>query len=206
MGKADFKLAVLASGRGSNLQAILDRIKEGGLKAKVCVVISDCQDALALERARKEGIPALFLDPKKYPTRDDYDRALAEKTEEFQADLVVLAGFMRVLGQNFLARFPRKVINIHPALLPSFPGMHGQKQALDYGVKISGCTVHFVDQGVDTGPIIAQRAVPVKDDDTEESLAARILVEEHKLYPEVIQWIAEGRVELAGRKVKLREC
>jgi phosphoribosylglycinamide formyltransferase-1 len=206
MGKVDFKLAVLASGRGSNLQAILDRIKDGRLKAKVCVVISDCQDARALERARKEGIPALFLDPKKYPSREDYDRALAEKTEEFQADLVVLAGFMRVLGQNFLDRFPRKVINIHPALLPSFPGMHGQKQAVDYGVKISGCTVHFVDQGVDTGPIIAQRAVPVKDDDTEESLSARILVEEHKLYPEVIQWIAEGRVELAGRKVKLREC
>lgn len=149
------KLAVLVSGRGSNLQAIIDQINEGHLLARIMVVISDCKEAYALKRAHKEQIPTVFLNPKEYLDRESYDHALAVKVNEYQPDLVVLAGFMRVLGKGFLARFPYKVINIHPALLPSFPGIHGQKQALDYGVKISGCTVHFVDEGVDSGPIIA---------------------------------------------------
>ncbi|MGI6686510.1 MAG: phosphoribosylglycinamide formyltransferase [Bacillota bacterium] len=197
------KLAVLASGRGSNLQAIIDEIKNGRLSAEIKAVISDCPHAQALERAQSENIPALFLNPKVHSSRRDYDLALAEKVKEFQVDLVVLAGFMRVLSTGFLDQFPHKVINIHPALLPSFPGTHAQKQALEYGVKISGCTVHFVDQGVDTGPIIAQRSVPVKYDDTEETLSERILIEEHKLYPQAIQWIAEGRVKVSGRRVKI---
>jgi phosphoribosylglycinamide formyltransferase-1 len=197
------KLAVLASGRGSNLQAIIDEIKNGRLSAEIKAVISDCPNAQALERAQSENIPALFLNPKVHSSRRDYDLALAEKVKEFQVDLVVLAGFMRVLSTGFLDQFPHKVINIHPALLPSFPGTHAQKQALEYGVKISGCTVHFVDQGVDTGPIIAQRSVPVKYDDTEETLSERILIEEHKLYPQAIQWIAEGRVKVSGRRVKI---
>jgi len=202
---AHIKLAVLASGRGSNLQSIIDRIKSGSLSAQISVVISNCPDALALERARKENIPALFLDPKEFSGREEYDLALAKKIQEFQVDLVVLAGFMRVLSKNFLEKFPHRVINIHPALLPAFPGSHGQKQAVDYGVKISGCTVHFVDEGMDTGPIIAQRAVPVMDDDTEDSLSERILLEEHKLFPEVIQWIADGRVTVTGRKVRVSQ-
>ncbi|HHT63691.1 MAG: phosphoribosylglycinamide formyltransferase [Bacillota bacterium] len=197
------KLAVLVSGRGSNLQAIIDGIKKGDLSATISVVISNCQNALALNRAREENIPTVFLDPKNFFCREDYDLALAEKIKEYEADLVVLAGFMRVLSPSFLDKFPLKVINIHPALLPSFPGTHGQKQALEYGVKVTGCTVHFVDQGVDTGPIIAQRAVSVHDDDTEKSLAERILREEHKLYPQVIQWIAEGRVKVTGRIVRV---
>lgn len=199
------KLAVLVSGRGSNFQAIIDQIKSGRLLARISVVISDCREAFALKRAEAENIPAVFLDPKDFSNRDDYDRALAGKVREYQGDLVVLAGFMRVLGKSFLAQFPQKVINIHPALLPSFPGIHSQKQALEYGVKISGCTVHFVDHGVDTGPIIAQSAVTVEEEDAEESLSKRILAEEHQLYPQVIGWIAEGRVEVVGRKVRIKE-
>lgn len=198
------KLAVLVSGRGSNLQSIIDRIKMGTLNARISVVISDCMDAFALKRAEGENIPALFLNPKEFPGRDAYDLALAEKVREYGGELVVLAGFMRILGKNFLAQFPHQVINIHPALLPAFPGTHGQKQALGYGVKISGCTVHFVDEGMDTGPIIAQCAVPVAEDDTEETLSQRILAKEHELYPKVIQWIAEDRVQVAGRKVIIK--
>ncbi|MEL7566173.1 MAG: phosphoribosylglycinamide formyltransferase [Dehalobacterium sp.] len=197
------KLAVLVSGRGSNLQAIIDQIKSGRLLAVINVVISDCKEAYALKRAEEDHIPAEFINPQDYANREAFDHALAAKVVDYQVDLVVLAGFMRILGKSFLTRFPQKVINIHPALLPSFPGSHGQKQALDYGVKISGCTVHFVDEGVDSGPIIAQSAVNVEDDDTEESLAKRILAKEHQLYPQVIQWIAEGRVEVSDRKVKI---
>lgn len=199
------KLAVLVSGRGSNLQAIIDQIKEGHLLAGITVVISDCKEAFALKRAQEEQIPTAFLNPQEYANRAAYDDALGAIINEHQADLVVLAGFMRVLGKSFLARFSNRVINIHPALLPSFPGLHGQKQALDYGVKVSGCTVHFVDEGVDSGPIIAQAAVKVEDDDTEESLSKRILAQEHQLYPQVIQLIAQGRVEVLGRKVKIKE-
>ncbi|ATW23395.1 phosphoribosylglycinamide formyltransferase [Candidatus Formimonas warabiya] len=200
------QLAVLASGRGSNLQAIIDGIEKDRLPACINIVISDCADAFALKRAQDHGIPWAYLDPRQYGNRQDYDRTLAKVVEESRADLVVLAGFMRVLSTCFLERFPHRVINIHPALLPSFPGMHGQKQALAYGVKISGCTVHFVDHGVDTGPIIAQRAVPVRDDDTEESLSLRILEQEHQLYTEVIGWIAQDRVEVVGRRVNIKEA
>jgi phosphoribosylglycinamide formyltransferase-1 len=200
---AALRLAVLVSGRGSNLLAIIEQIKKGNLPAQINVVISDHEDAPALRKAKEEGIPGIFLDPQKFSRREDYDLALGELVREYQGEMVVLAGFMRILGDAFLAQFPQRVINIHPALLPSFPGINGQKQALDYGVKITGCTVHFVDQGMDTGPIIAQSPVPVEEDDTEESLAHRILAQEHILYSRVIRWIAEGRVEIKGRKVKV---
>ncbi|MCR6544735.1 phosphoribosylglycinamide formyltransferase [Dehalobacterium formicoaceticum] len=202
---APLKLAVLASGRGSNLLAIIEQIKNGNLQAQINVVISDHEDAPALKKAEEEGITGIFLDPKSFPQRKEYDLALGKLVRQYQGELVVLAGFMRILGEDFLTKFPQRVINIHPALLPSFPGTHGQKQALDYGVKISGCTVHFVDPGVDSGPIIAQCSVPVEEDDTEENLARRILAKEHELYSQVIQWIAEGRVEILGRRVKVHQ-
>ena len=198
-------LAVLVSGRGSNLQAIIDRIESGNLDAKISVVVSNTADAYGLVRAKNHGIPTRFLCSRDYSDRRDYDAALARLIENFHPDLIVLAGYMLVLTPVFLDVFPQKVINIHPALLPSFPGTHAQKQALDYGVKVSGCTVHFVDAGTDTGPIIAQRVVPVFDDDTEDTLAARILEQEHDIFATVIQWIAQGKVELKGRKVLVKE-
>lgn len=197
------KLAVIVSGRGSNLQAIIDSIESGRLDAKIQVVVSNTSDAYGLDRAKKHGIPTRVIKPKDYSGRREYDADLARLIASFEVDLVVLAGYMLVLTTAFLNKFHNKVINIHPALLPSFPGVHAQKQALDYGVKVSGCTVHYVDAGTDTGPIIAQRIVSVMDDDTEDSLAARILEQEHKIFPEVIQWISEGRVKLVGRKVKI---
>lgn len=183
------------------MQAIIDAIERGELHAQVAVVISDRRDALALERARQHGIPAVFLDPKLYPSREAYDLAVAEELKRYQVEVVALAGYMRLVTPAFLARFPLRVVNIHPALLPSFPGVEAQRQAVEYGVKYSGCTVHFVDEGMDTGPIIAQAVVPVRDDDTAESLAERILKEEHRLYPYVLELIAQGRVEVRGRKV-----
>ncbi|MGI6713362.1 MAG: phosphoribosylglycinamide formyltransferase [Bacillota bacterium] len=196
-----FKLAVLVSGRGSNLQSIMDSIKEGRLKAQISIVVSNKADAYALKRAQNYGIPARYLNEQDYPHRREYDESLANLVQEYNPDLVVLAGYMRILTPEFLLRFPNKVINIHPALLPSFPGLNAQKQALAYGVKVTGCTVHYVDSGVDTGPIIAQKAVPVMDNDSVDSLSARILEQEHLLYPEVIKWISEGRVRIEGRKV-----
>jgi phosphoribosylglycinamide formyltransferase-1 len=198
------KLAVLVSGRGSNLQSIMDSIKEGRLKAQISVVVSNKADAYALKRAQNYGIPARHLNAQDYPQRREYDEALANLVQEYNPDLIVLAGYMRMLTPEFLLRFPNKVINIHPALLPSFPGIDAQKKALEYGVKVTGCTVHFVDSGMDTGPIIAQKAVPVMDNDSVDSLSARILEQEHLLYPEVIKWISEGRVKIEGRKVKVR--
>jgi phosphoribosylglycinamide formyltransferase-1 len=198
------KLAVLVSGRGSNLQSIMDSIKEGRLKAQISVVVSNKADAYALERAHNHGIPARHLNGKDYSQRREYDESLANLVQEYNPDLIVLAGYMRMLTPEFLLRFPNKVINIHPALLPSFPGIDAQKKALEYGVKVTGCTVHFVDSGMDTGPIIAQKAVPVMDNDSVDSLSARILEQEHLLYPEVIKWISEGRVKIEGRKVKVR--
>ncbi|MBC7343227.1 MAG: phosphoribosylglycinamide formyltransferase [Clostridia bacterium] len=200
-GGGSLNIGVLASGRGTNLQAIIDAIERGELHAQVAVVISDRRDALALERARQHGIPAVFLDPKLYPSREAYDLAVAEELKRYQVEVVALAGYMRLVTPAFLARFPLRVVNIHPALLPSFPGVEAQRQAVEYGVKYSGCTVHFVDEGMDTGPIIAQAVVPVRDDDTAESLAERILKEEHRLYPYVLELIAQGRVEVRGRKV-----
>lgn len=199
------RVGVLASGRGSNLQAILDAIEAGRLAARVVVVVSDRPDAQALDRARRHGVKAVFLDPKQYPDREAFDRAVLAVLEEHRVELVCLAGFMRLLTPAFVAAYRGRIMNIHPALLPSFPGLHAQRQALAHGVKVSGATVHFVDEGVDTGPIILQAAVPVRDDDTEETLAARILAEEHRIYPRAIQLFAEGRLEIQGRRVLVRE-
>lgn len=197
------RIGVLASGRGSNLQAILDEIDSGKLAAEVALVLSDKADAFALERARNKGIPAFYVDPKEFVTKSDYESILINLLEEHRVDLVCLAGYMRLVGKKLLGAYPNRVMNIHPALLPSFPGLHGQRDALDYGVKFSGCTVHFVDQGIDSGPIILQAAVPVLDDDTEETLSARILEQEHKIYPQAIQLFAEGRLILEGRKIRI---
>lgn len=194
------KIAVLASGRGSNLQSIMDNIDNGKINGEIVLVLSNNPEAYALKRAAAGGIKTKFLLPGDYADRKEYDRALAEEVKKSGAELVLLAGFMRILSQEFLDHFPGQVINIHPSLLPSFPGLHAQKQAFDYGVKISGCTVHFVDAGLDSGPIIAQRSVPVLDDDTADTLADRILVEEHILYSQVVADIADGKVKINGRK------
>jgi phosphoribosylglycinamide formyltransferase 1 len=189
-------LGVLVSGSGTNLQSILDAIAAKKLDARVAVVVSNKAEAGGLARARNAGISAVFLDHKAYAEREAFDRALVDVLRAHGVEWVVLAGFMRIVTPMFLDAFRGRVINIHPALLPSFPGVDAQKQALAYGVRLTGCTVHFVDRGTDTGPIIAQRAVPVLPGDDVEALKARILVEEHRLLPEVLQWIAEGRVTL----------
>ncbi|MDK2820785.1 MAG: phosphoribosylglycinamide formyltransferase 1 [Clostridia bacterium] len=196
-------IGILVSGRGSNMESIAEAIDSGQVPASIKIVISDKQEARALELAAKRGIKTLFLNPKSYPTREAYDEALAAILKKEGVELVVLAGFMRLLTNNLLDRFENRVINIHPALLPAFPGLNAQRQALEYGVKFSGCTVHFVDVGMDSGPIIAQTVVPILEDDTEETLAKRILVEEHRLYPKVVKWIAEGRVKIEGRRVRV---
>jgi phosphoribosylglycinamide formyltransferase-1 len=194
-------IGVLASGRGSNFQAIIDNIETGYLKAKIVCLVSDNPNAYALERAKNHGIETLVLKPKDFSEKDSYYSRIAKELKSRDAGLVVLAGFMRVAGRALIREFPNKIINIHPALLPSFPGLHGQKQAVDHGVKISGCTVHFVDEGVDTGPVIIQAAVPVYDNDTEESLSDRILKQEHKIFPFAIKLFAEGRLNVQGGKV-----
>jgi phosphoribosylglycinamide formyltransferase-1 len=193
---------VLASGRGSNLRAILDAA-QGEFPARVVLVVSDREQALALQHAERAGVRAVFLDPKGFANPPALDAAIADLVEAAGARLVCLAGYMRLLGRAFVRRFHGRVMNIHPALLPAFPGLHAQRQALDYGVKIAGVTVHFVDEGVDTGPIILQSSVPVLDDDTEESLSNRILVEEHRLYPEAIRLFALGCLTIEGRRVRI---
>ena len=198
------RLGVLISGSGSNLQSIIDNIEKGSLKATIKIVISNNPDAFGITRAKKHGIPFVVLKNGDFKSKEDFDSELIKVLKENNVDLVILAGFMRIISPAFLKAFPQKVLNIHPALLPSFPGLHGQKQAFDYGVKFSGCTVHFVDEGVDTGPIIIQSVVPVIDGDTEETLAARILKEEHKIYPQAIQFFADGKIEIQGRKVRIR--
>ncbi len=196
------RLGVLVSGRGSNLQAIIDNCETGGLSASVAVVISDQQDAYALERARKHGIPAVAVPAKGYKDkRDAYDALLVAELQKHRVDLVCLAGFMRIITPTLIAAFPNRILNIHPALLPAFPGLHVQKAALEHGVRFSGCTVHFVDAGMDTGPIIIQAVVPVLDDDTEDTLSARILAQEHKIYSRAIQLYAEGKLAIKGRRV-----
>jgi len=195
------KIAVLASGRGSNLQAIIESIEAGKLNVSIAVVISDNEDAFALKRASEKNTPGIFLDPAKATNRREYDLLLAEQVKEQEVDLVVLAGWMRLLGQGFLDEFPDRVINIHPSLLPAFSGLDAQKQAFDYGVKYTGCTVHFVDVGMDTGPIIAQEVVPINQNDTLDSLTKKILNEEHVLYSKVIQMFSEKRISKDGRKV-----
>lgn len=195
------KIGVLVSGNGSNLQAIIDRIEDGSLPAQIACVISNNADAFALERAKRHGIPAHVLNHRVHASRESYDIALVDLLRAHGVQLVVLAGFMRIVTRVILEAFPHSVMNIHPALLPAFPGLHAQKQALAYGVKVSGCTVHLVDEGTDTGPIIMQAVVPVHDDDSEESLSARIQKEEHRTYPEAIRLFAEGRLAINGRKV-----
>jgi phosphoribosylglycinamide formyltransferase-1 len=202
MRSASLVLGLLASGRGSNLQAILDAISTGRCPARVAVVVSDRKEAPALDRARQAGVRAVHLDPRAYPDRTVFDDAVANILEGHGVELVCLAGYMRILSPGFVRRYRSRILNVHPALLPAFPGLHPQRQALAHGVKVTGATVHFVDEGVDKGPIVAQAAVPVLDDDTEETLAARILVEEHRLYPEAIRLYAEGRLTVSGRRVR----
>ncbi len=197
-----FKLAVLVSGRGSNLQAIIDNIEQGTLDIQLSIVLSNVKDAPALKRAEKHGIETAFIDPAASTDRKSFDRAMIQKLQEMSVDLICLAGYMRILGMEFIQTFSSRIINIHPSLLPAFPGLNAQKQAIDYGVKFSGCTVHFVDEGVDSGPIILQTAVPIYDHDDEESLTQRILEQEHILYPKAIKLIAEKKITLNGRTVK----
>lgn len=194
-------LGVLASGRGSNLQAILDAIAQGRLSATVVLVAGDREEAQAVERARAAGIPTTVVSPKAFSTRDAYDAEIARILREAGAEVVVLAGYMRIVTNGLLHAFPQRVINIHPSLLPAFPGLHAQRQAFAHGVKVSGCTAHFVDETVDSGAIILQAAVPVLEDDTETSLAERILAEEHRILPQALQLYAEGRLTIQGRRV-----
>ena len=196
-----FKLAVLVSGRGSNLQAIIDSIDREELDAHLSIVISNTKDAMALKRAEKHGIKTIFIDPSTYLNSKEYDKALVLKLKEFSIDLICLAGYMRILGEEVIQIFEKKIINIHPSLLPAFPGLNAQKQAINHGVKFSGCTVHFVDLGVDSGPIILQTVVPVYDNDDEKSLSKRILEQEHYLYPKAIKMIQENKIRLDGRTV-----
>ena len=195
------KIGVVVSGRGSNLQSIIDHIAEGKLNVEIAVVVSDHREAFALERAAKAGIPTAVVERKGCKDKAEFEDKIDAALRDAGAEVVVLAGFMRILTGHFISRWENKIINIHPALLPSFKGVDAQGQAVDYGVKIAGCTVHFVDEGTDTGPIILQKAVPVFDDDTEETLAARILIEEHKALPEAIQLWADGKLTIKGRKV-----
>lgn len=198
-------LGVLVSGNGTNLQAIIDAVEAKRLSATVKVVISNKADAKAIERAKKHHIPTFIIQESRFPSKEDCDAHLVEILKANSIDLVILAGFMRLLTPVFIRAFPMRIINIHPALLPSFPGLNVQKKALAYGVKFSGCTVHFVDEGLDTGPIIIQAVVPVHNNDTEATLAKRILKEEHRIYPQAIQFFAEGRIEIKGRKVIIRD-
>lgn len=202
-GNKVLKLGVLASGRGSNLQAILDAIDGGEVPAALACVISDRKSARALERVRRHGIPAYHVPPRAYPDREAQEAEVRRILEEHGVDLVILAGYMRLLTAGFIEAYRGRVMNIHPALLPSFPGVDAQRQAWEYGVKVSGCTVHFVEEGMDAGPIILQRTVPVLEQDTPETLAERILAEEHRAFPEAIRLYAEGRLVIEGRRVKV---
>ncbi|HEV8583942.1 MAG TPA: phosphoribosylglycinamide formyltransferase [Methylomirabilota bacterium] len=198
-------VGVLASGRGSNLQALLDACAAPDFPARVVVVISDRERAPALERARAAGVEALWLNPKEYADRESFDLALVQELEKRAVGLVCHAGYMRILSAAYCRAFAGRAMNIHPSLLPAFPGLHAQRQALEHGARVAGCTVHFSDEGVDTGPIVLQAAVPVLPDDTEETLAARILVEEHRLFPAAVRLFAEGRLEIVGRRVAIKE-
>ena len=200
------RLGVLASGRGSNLGAILASCARPEFPARVVVVLSDRERAVALDRARAADVPALFVNPKDFTDREAFDLALVRTLESHQVELVCHAGYMRILSPAYVRAFAGRALNIHPSLLPAFPGLHAPRQALEHGAKVSGATVHFVDEGVDTGPIVLQACVPVLEHDTEETLSARILVEEHRLYPEAIRLFALGRVRLGGRRVTVEEA
>jgi len=197
-------VAVLCSGSGTNLQAIIDSVKSGSIPAKIALVLSDKKDAYALERAKKAGIETVVLNPKDYKSREDFDKEVAKNLKQRNIGLVVLAGFMRLLSPYLIKEYRNKIINIHPALLPSFKGTHGIKDALDYGAKVTGVTVHFVDEHLDNGPIILQECVGIKEGDTEEILLERIHKVEHKIYPEAVKLFAEGRLNLEGRRVIIK--
>jgi phosphoribosylglycinamide formyltransferase 1 len=199
-------IAILGSGKGSNAQSIIDAIAAGTLDARIVCVLADVPDAYILERARQHGIPAEFIDCAPFKTKLDGDaeRRVVAALKRYGADTIVLAGFMRIVKAGLLEAFPSRILNIHPALLPAFPGLHSWKQALDYGAKVAGCTVHLVDAGTDSGPIIVQKVVPVLDGDTPESLHARIQEQEHVAYPEALRLIAEGRVRIEGRRVVVK--
>jgi phosphoribosylglycinamide formyltransferase 1 len=195
------RLAVLLSGRGSNLQAMIDAVNDRRLVASIDVVISNREAAAGLQRAREAGVETLVLNPKSFDSRDAYDRALVGELQARRIDLVCLAGYMRLVGAPMIAAFPQRILNIHPSLLPAFPGLDAQRQALEHGVCVSGATVHFVTDELDGGPIILQSCVPVRADDTVDTLSARILIEEHKIYPEAIAKVLTGRCVIAGRRV-----
>ena len=200
------RLAVFASGRGSNFRALLEASRAGRLpQAEFVVLVSDKPDAKALDIAREYGVKALHVSPRNFESRDAYEQEILRCLRELKVEGICLAGYMRLVGKTILRAFPNRILNIHPALLPSFPGTHGHRDTLAYGVKVSGCTVHFVDEGVDTGPIIVQRSVEVLDDDTEESLAARILIQEHQAYPEAVDLLTRGLLDVEGRKVRRRK-
>jgi phosphoribosylglycinamide formyltransferase 1 len=205
MTRERLRVGVLASGRGSNLQALLDASARPDYPAQVVLVISDRERAAALDRARAAGVEALFVNPKDFGDRESFDLALVRELTARRVGLVCNAGYMRILSPAYCRAFAGRAMNIHPSLLPAFPGLHAQRQALEHGAKVAGATVHFVDDGpVDTGPIILQASVPILPNDSEESLAARILVEEHRLYPEAVRLFAEGRLEVVGRRVIIR--
>jgi phosphoribosylglycinamide formyltransferase-1 len=196
-------VGVLASGRGSNFEALARAVEDGRVPARLALLVSDRRDAPALDIARRHAIEAVAIESRAHASREGHDRDVAEALDARGVGLVCLAGYMRILGPAFVRHFAGRLLNVHPALLPAFPGLHAQRQALEHGVRISGATVHFVDEGVDTGPIVLQAAVPVLDDDTEETLSARILAEEHRIYPEAVRLFAEGRLRLEGRRVRL---
>jgi phosphoribosylglycinamide formyltransferase 1 len=202
---APLRVAVLASGRGSNLQAVIDAIEAKQVDARIVAVVSNKIDALALERARKHGLKDVFVDPKPFAGRPDsreaYDRELLEVLQQHSVELVLLAGYMKIVTAVLVESYANRIMNIHPSLLPSFPGLEVQKKAIEWGCKLAGCTVHFVTEGVDEGPIILQAAVPILDQDTPETLAARILEQEHKIYPRAVQLFGEGRLRVDGRRV-----
>jgi phosphoribosylglycinamide formyltransferase-1 len=197
------RVGVLASGRGSNLRALVEATRAGRVPAEVALVVSDRADAPALAFAREQGIAARHLDPREHPTREAHDKAVIGALDAHRVGLVCLAGYMRILTGTFVRHFAGRLLNVHPALLPAFPGLHAQRQALEHGVRVAGATVHFVDEGVDTGPIVLQAAVPVEPGDTEATLSARILVEEHRIYPEAVRLFAEGRLAIEGRRVRI---
>jgi phosphoribosylglycinamide formyltransferase-1 len=198
------RIAVLASGRGSNFQAVIDAIQDGKMPATCAALITDNPKAYAIERAKKAKVPVIVIDFSSYPSRELFEKALLSAMQQVNADLFILAGYMRMVGADIVRSFPGKIMNIHPALLPAFPGLHAQRQAVHHGVKVSGCTVHFVDESLDGGPIILQRCVSVLENDDEDSLAERILHDEHECYPEAIQLFCEERLEIVGRNVRIR--
>ncbi len=199
------RLGVLISGAGTNLQAIIDAIERGELKAEIAIVISNKANAPGLERASRHGLPTAVIDHRRFARREDFDAELVRVLKEHDVELVVCAGFMRILTHVLLSAFPNRVMNIHPSLLPAFTGIDAQRAAVEYGVRLAGCTVHFVTEKVDEGPIIIQAAVPVYPDDTEQTLRERILEQEHRIYPQAIALFQQGRLEIVGRKVRIKD-